>query len=127
MGAYKNTLVVKKIYLPIEEGEELTLDEYKEKYGIDLRKFIKLNDDKDILTLFGDVELYLVCKGWEEVFGTSVRQVSTNIVKNAYSSGLQNGVTILGVNPDNEYGIEFYISRDEEFSVDNVIIMEYEA
>lgn len=38
--AYKMPLVVKEIYIPCwDDDQAITLDEYREKYGIDLREF----------------------------------------------------------------------------------------
>ena len=52
---YPNFGKVKTVVLPIP-NEELTLDEYKEKYGIDLRELVTVSDD--YVSLRGDIAYY---------------------------------------------------------------------
>lgn len=49
--SYKNFQVCKEVYIPIKEGDVITLDEYKEKYGIDLNDYFNFSETKSEMTL----------------------------------------------------------------------------
>ena len=49
--SYKTPLIVKEIYLPFEVNGEYTLDEYKNKFGIDLRDYFDFYEDANKIVL----------------------------------------------------------------------------
>ena len=53
--SYKNFQVCKEIYLPFdaEEDNGLSLEQYKEKYRIDLRDYLLFSADSDVIALKG--------------------------------------------------------------------------
>ena len=48
---YKMPIVCKEVNFPISKGDELTLEEYKEKYGIDLKNYIELDSDNGLILI----------------------------------------------------------------------------
>ena len=119
---------VKTLVLPLP-NETYSIEEYKNKYGIDLTQFIKLN------TNFGQIDFVpqlhtMIClediHGYGgEIFGTSKIVPALTNSFSQYVSGSQDGIFILGVYAIGEEaleGLEIRISKDKDFSMENVKI-----
>ena len=73
MQGYVNPLVVKEINLPIPPNldEEISLQEYKERYGIDLTEIMSFTfDNSEVQVLFKDyskINLVYLTKGYASI------------------------------------------------------------
>lgn len=115
---------VKTITLPIATGDNLTLDEYKEKYGIDLRPYIKLNtEDKEIqLNFDGFVLVRLMKSPGDAIF------VSTVFAPNSFKVRLWNeghnsaslSLTLKDADGNWDDGIKFEILSTSTFELDSI-------
>ena len=128
---YKMPLVTKEIYLPLSDGElvdGITLEEYQEKYGIDLKPFIKLDTfNKTISCDFGFSKIYIVNADWNVYFCTNVfSYILVNSTQN-WIEGEQGAYIILFFDESHEYGFELLIPRDDDFKIENVRVVAFEA
>lgn len=117
----------KTLVLPIP-NEPLSVQEYNEKYGIDVRGFLTLTDDGYIrlnkglpntLVLIDDMELT-----YSQMRIYTVKELS----EVSYSSEIQDGALGLffigGI--DSGTSLRFYIPKDVEFNLDNMIVLPHE-
>lgn len=126
--AYKTPIVCKELYLPcsVLDGN-MTLDEYKAKYGIDLKPFIRLEDDGTIYFDFPHLTKCYIC---DLDYGSSdlpdVGEVNYNNGQQ-WDEGADDGELMIGhydLNQNNGYSIKFSISRNAEFSIENIVVSE---
>lgn len=121
---------VKNIVLPCDTSDPLTLDQYKEKYGIDLKEFlvvennvIKFKADNSVIYIQTRNE-----QGAQAVYGTSFLCPVTSSLITAYESGQSSAKLMLGVynNDEQDYcGIGLTIDKDDEYTLDNVKVSYY--
>ena len=114
---YKMPNVVKEIYLPINVGDDLSVEDYREKYGINLKDFIALEGGY-INIKFGISKVFLVDLYIKEVYPYIV------LSQDGYESGSAEGASLLYGNPEGQasFCIKFYIDKDDDFSIENVKI-----
>lgn len=115
---YQMPNVIKEIYLPINFGDNLTIEEYKAKYGIDLKKFIFL-ENNIIYIKFGLFKVYLVDLYNKEVFPFIMMSTKE------YVEGMDNAETNLYGNPTGyaSFGLKLINDSDLPFSIENVKIV----
>ena len=132
---YKNFQVPKTIYLPISRADEdLTLAQYKEKYGIDLKPFIILNGDSlggsvDFkFPMNTEIKMVLI----DDSYSTTIPAVGniTNVdMVDYYVEGSTDGVTAVLYSTINEsfgWGMNFAIKKETAFNIDNILVSEFE-
>ena len=123
---YNMPIVSREIHLPIEDGDDLNLKQYKEKYGIDLAQFITLKDDGYIYVDFPlYAKVFVVSKdGFSG--GTGKFLLGHSFQSSNSDHGLEtNAITIIGeYDPIEErwVGIQLHIGYDESFIIDNLIV-----
>ena len=124
---YPNFGKVKTVVLPLTD-EALTINEYKEKYGIDLKQFIVL-DDGGFITLdnnFLDSTLILIRQSKSSGATTPLVPCQKVVTEAAYIADNQQATTLLAscYNEAEEgfYGLALFIEPSAEFSVDNIRI-----
>ena len=122
---YKMSIICKELYIPVPTGEYLTLQQYKEKYGIDLKEYLSL-DGNYIKCDFGDAKVYLVSDAFKSVAGSSV-VMGRGYGQIEYESGDTDGKLSITVDGAGELGLVFTIDNSEELSLDNVVVSLYEA
>ena len=121
---------VKTIVLPIP-ANSISLDEYKEKYGIDLREYIyldgheiKLKNVENALILIDDIDSNLVgsIRTLRPIISLGIQQ---------WTSGSLDGSTIFGcvynVADEVYEGLELIIDKDDDFTLDNVHVFGFVA
>ena len=116
---------VKTIVLPIPTSS-MSLEEYKDFCGIDLEEFLIIESDTPYLK-FPKNALVLIA----DTFDVSSSFVKLNNVilteEQAYDSGADDGYFgILGLynNDEQKYeGLELFIDKDEEFSIENIKVI----
>lgn len=69
---YKNPIVCKEIYLPFDSDQDdgITLDAYKEKYGIDLRDYLEFGDIANQITnrnLKTSIKIFVIDTGYYNI------------------------------------------------------------
>lgn len=128
MAGYPNFGKVKTLVLPLPE-RDISIDEYKDLYGIDLREFIELTDDKSIqfkdglpntLVLIDDITL--------SESSIRLNSVTYTMHKN-YIEGNQDAVFGLAYYGDGDgFGAiwELVISKNEEFKIENIKVLNFE-
>lgn len=129
---YAIPIVCKEIYLPLPAGEEVTFEEYHEKYGIDLTEFIKLVGN-EISFDFGLNKVYLVnTPEYKSITNkTVIDVVQPNYSKTTgYVSGETTGETIIAYSDrfdlqESAIGFTLRINADEEFSIENIKIIPF--
>ena len=102
---YKNPNVVKEVYLPISKDDtNLTPDEYKSKYGIDIRDFLEVDEDDHMHLKPLWVKLYIVFT--ETITSRDMPQIVmvNNIAEN--NNEATSEVTMICVANDFGYGIQ---------------------
>lgn len=123
--AYKNFQVTKELYLPIELGDSLTLSEYKEKYGIDLSKYLELGEDYTIKFRFPELtKVFIACLNFGFADLPLVAQ-PLKVSESEWEEGSQDAITALEINDIDSSiggGIGVRISQDDPFDWDHVII-----
>lgn len=128
---YKMPIVCKKIVLPIELGDSLSLEQYKEKYGIDLKNFIKLQSTGKIDLIAPDnTELILTDVGTDSpnYFGLFTGPI-TGLSQSAYIAGEQTGNTTISridIDMNVGFGINIFVDQADDFILDNVFVDYYE-
>lgn len=126
---YKNFQVPKEVYLPITPNDDLTCDQYKEKYGIDIKQFIEIREGDIVVNSPSFTKLYIVLCQHDEGFNFGgERKVVTeleSITESAYISGSSDGATVLGSysNVESAFGgIALCIDKSNDLLIDNVHI-----
>ena len=124
--AYENFQVCKELYLPMP-SENMTLEEYKKTYGIDLKPFIYIDGNEEGATIFVEFPLrakvYLVHSE-----GTNFRSnvsMPNDYVQVDYEFEDTDGYTNIlckTITEDSGFGIQFFLSKDQELSVENIIV-----
>lgn len=69
---YKNPIVCKEIYLPFDSVSDdgITLDAYKEKYGVDLRDYLEFSDSGNHITnknLKTPIKIFVIDTGYYNI------------------------------------------------------------
>ena len=130
---YPNFGNVKTLVLPIP-SERMSIDDYKEKYGINLRKLLKLHPEDGAITLetnalvlIRDIDGTLHVQGspsdgysWE---GSIFPAVCVN--QQLYVEGENiGGLSIGGINDTENgvFGIGFYVESGVEFTIENMYV-----
>lgn len=117
---------VKTITLPISTGDNLTLDEYKEKYGIDLRPYIKLNtEDKEIQLNFDGFVLVRLMKSSGDAILVSSVFAPNKFNIHYWSEGHDSAVlSLMLADADGNWadGIKFEIESTSPFELDSIRI-----
>ena len=110
---------VKTIVLPIDAIDgEMTIEQYKEKYGIDLKDLIYLDElNKTILLKNKDNLLILV----NDMSSNSYLPIfcPPSISVQAWEEGNSNG-NISFLDNSNDFGVIIEISQDDNFKIENV-------
>lgn len=126
--AYKMPLVCKEINLPCDEwGERITLEKYKELYGIDLIPFITLENNKIRVKFPKNTKINLVSlrgTGYLSAVGPINR-----VIFNDYdisSSDAETTLAYTDLDDNAGFGLHFIIERTEDFDMSNLRIMFYE-
>lgn len=126
--AHENFGIVKTIVLPLTI-DTLSIDEYKARFGIDLREFISL-EGGNLIFDFKNCAFYLSDCGNELKSQESgfLHHMVLPIARYDYgewASGSTDGYITLGildVVESGTYGIVFTISKDDDFVIDNLKI-----
>ena len=121
---YKNFQVVKEIYLPIQRSDNLTLAEYKEKYGIDLKPFVSLDDEgKSIqFTTPNNAKFFIAFLDSLLVPFSKVFQPNA-FTTQSWDSGVDSAETILmieDITATYGIGIAFTIDANDAFDLANI-------
>ena len=121
--AYENANVVKTLYLPVPY-DQLTLDEYKSKYGIDLKSFLKIGEDTIDID-FGNNIVYLVNPEFKSI-GASEVEKPVAVELTTYEFETTDATCIVYVGIAKEMGLLLIIDKDKEFLPENIIVAFYE-
>ena len=119
---------VKTIVLPGPNGV-LSLAQYKEIYGIDLREFLDLSNGEDIAIKKDILDNSLILIRQDRDLGDThpLCPVCSVHFDSPYSAGSTDAKTTLCTSyNDSEsdyYGIRLFLSKDVDFELDNVKIM----
>lgn len=126
---YEMPIVCKEINLPIANGDNLTIEEYKNKYGIDLKPYLRLERSGEIKFFVPNAKINVVVLNMDETLAgnyipSAVFDPSPVMVTGAYESGVKDATTILGTTNvnDDHFGIQFGITNGKEFTLENLII-----
>ena len=124
---YKNFQVTKELHLPIgDDDQEITLEQYKEKYGIDLSKYLSIESNYIIFNTPFLEKLYLILMPRSQAYIGSYGKVMTNlelIQIDEYEAGTKDAVSILGIYSHDEsgyFGIKFSLNKDDELDIKNI-------
>lgn len=122
---YKMPIVCKEIYIPClkEDDASMTLDEYKDKYGLDLKQFIVLYGSAIYFEFPLYAKVYLVSlERWADISNVSM---INNITSQEWIEGDDDGFTsfmFTDIDKEHGFGIRLGIAKDEEFLIDNIVI-----
>lgn len=129
--SYPNFGNVKTLTLPIPDSNGLTIAQYKEKYGIDLKDILAINSDDggmrliyNGLILLSDIENSLwnnfTVMGEHSVFPVSSFGMSD------YESGVNDGSLSIGVCDvinNTTAGLMFFLPNSRTPTLDNIVVM----
>ena len=124
---YPNFGKVKTIVLPCP-SDSLTIAQYKERYGIDLSNYLRLEDASIYFKAPENTLILLNDEGGQTTadFISRVNTISF-IEKQEWEEGNTDGVLNFGawyVPSENAYeGLSFVISKSEEFKLENLLII----
>lgn len=125
---YEMPIVCKDLYLPIEDDDSLSFDEYKAKYGIDLKQYFKLvNNDADIMYNPPKyTKVYCVSSTSFTGMFMSIMPAFGSSMDTSHSHGVSDALTIIGsfdgAEGDN-FGIRLIIPKEiENPTLDDVVI-----
>ena len=125
---YKMPIVCKSVVLPITKGDNLTLDEYKEKYGIDLSDYIILDEYFIVFKFPEMVEFKLAILSSNHGSFPCVGGI-TEVSEMEYDSEVQDAtLTLIYSDSQHNYGwgIQFVIDENGAFSIENLKVKNYE-
>ena len=127
---YKKFSVAKTIVLPIPE-EFISVQDYKDKYGIDLKELVEMVNGHICLNLTDNI-VFLRSPVGETVieiprFGKANQPIFpiTACKANRYISGSQDGAYVYGVHSNDTSdigGIEFRVDNSVDFDFDHLTI-----
>lgn len=127
MQGYPNFGKVKTIVLPCDFREELTIDEYREKFGIDLREFISLGSIVKDMKFNAPNSLVLISTRsgiMEGAYNVNMLVPVTTSSFQVHNSEDQKdaSLTLGGYNTEENslYGITFKIKHTDEFKIENL-------
>lgn len=129
---YPNFGKVRTIVLPIDYNDpSMSLEEYKDKYGVDISNFIFLDEgNHQIILSFPDFAQILLCEinyGLVAINGCPHIAQPNNLIVSQWDSGNSDGrTTIFYANDVTGFGLSFAISQDDDFKIENIIIELYE-
>lgn len=126
--SYENFGVVKTLVLPIPETE-ISVDEYKERFGIDLKEYLILQDGligfdfKNCIVYLSDYKNYVggIVSGYTQNFVFPIACIKYQ----AWESGSNDGYLQLGSYDSTQLvvdGLHLFIERDKDFEIDNIKI-----
>lgn len=126
--SYKTFGKMKTITLPIDgSDQDLTLEEYKEKYGIELKKYIDLESGSIDLDFPSDA---LVLLQTLSTTGYALKIGFINsIPRHAWEEGNEDGYYMLisrDADDYNVFGIQLSIDKDDPLDFDHIKISNYE-
>lgn len=122
---YKTRGNVKKITLPIDMAEDLkglTLEQYKEKYGIDLKPYIALRDFEIMCDFDG---LVVVNFKSPDYCRLTSYFIPTKIAYTTYEANTNDAMLAFYLDDrDNNYaiGIQLRIPKDRPFEINSIVI-----
>lgn len=122
---YSMPIVCKELYLPIAQDDELNLDEYKDKYGIDLSKYVHINGPEIAIRFPILYKVYLVALDYENICPVGL---INNFTASAYESGSTNAETSIMCTDLAEnagFGIRLVVNKDDDLTIDNIKIFGY--
>ena len=122
---------IKEVYLPIDgngSDDGTTLEQYKNKYGIDLDEFFKITLENGAILLH--------CPRFTKLFLVNTDEVVANtgmasvLIPNTtgvtlWDEGASDGETVIAFNDtngDSVIGIRFFIADSDEFIKENIKI-----
>lgn len=125
---YPNFGKVKTIVLPADH-DEMTLEEYKQKYGIDIKSFLSISvsggGDKGRISLVIPSNIFILINGDDLAKAYNAPQYGgcqaiTSIDNTDWDSGVSNAILIL----KGGHGVGLYITcnKDNELNFDNIRI-----
>lgn len=126
---YTMPIVCKELNLPCPMDKSFTLEQYKEKFGIDLKPFIKLEEKQIYATFPNFTKVNLVCVGLDISLISKVGPI-TYSNQTEYDEGVEDAtLTFEYVDSQGNagYGIIFTIDKDTEFALENVKVAGVEA
>lgn len=118
------------IILPIEHGDYLSLEEYKQKYGIDIKKLLDIQIDGDnIICLFQPFNRYYIVdvSARGSIFPPTA--MITLVGTQEYDEGSVDAYLMLAVediNGDSGFGIFITCSKDSDLTLDNIKVKYFE-
>ena len=122
---YKMPIVCKEIYLPIPSDEDISLEEYKRLYGIDLKEFLSFVGNEILIRFPESTKVFFVYSyPWLPQVG-----IPNNIRVQSYVAGTTDAYTqILYSTIDGEFGfgLMFKVDRDSDLTIENVTVAGYE-
>lgn len=119
---------VKTIVLPINGNEDLSYEQYKEKYGIDLKDVIYLQGTS-IRIREGALVLVQAKPSSEMGYDYFPSLFAPNYYQQEdWKEGNAQGILSLGLVDTGSaaHGIRFYVESDDEFKIENVNVMFFE-
>ena len=124
---YKMPIVCKDMYIPIEDGDFLSFDEYKAKYGIDLKQYFEFDSNGTIL--FNPpkyIKMYLVSSTSFSGLFMSILPALGFLSEKTYAHGSSDASTFFGTYDgiENEVlGMNLVIAKETENpTLDDVVI-----
>lgn len=123
---------VKTIVLPTNLTQPVTIEEYKDLFGIDLKDFIYLDADYHVIKIKAPNTMFLLdMNGLDYVFGNYGDHLESahSIMISSYTAGSDSATTFLWTanNSLEGEGIVLNIDKDSPFSIDNLMVSISEA
>ena len=123
MAGYKMPIVCKEVILPLEKGDDLTIEQYKEKYGIDIREVMDITISGSQIVIYLKPFINVLFCSLESIgFAPSIVSRPIDGQVQEYDEGVNDGMYefIFGLN----YGWRYQIvcPKDKEFTLENVKI-----
>ena len=124
---YQTPIVCKEMYLSIEDGDSLTFDGYKNKYGIDLKEYVKFDESGDLLYIPPlNTKVYAVSSTPFSSIYMSIIPAFGYIINSSYEYGASDAVTTIGSYDSDDgsfVGIVLLIPKGiENPTLDDVVI-----
>ena len=123
--SYKTPLVCKDVFLPITYGDALTIAQYKEKYGIDLSKYITMEGGLINFRFPSNEKVYFVnldnYLGLPSVSELQWDDGSSSTWGEGESDGFQKFLCF-SVTKGEFWGISIEVNKNDPFDLDHVVI-----
>ena len=119
---YKNFQVSKTVYLPLTHGDNLSISEYKKKYGIDLKEYFVISENNIFFKNNINIELRLVLITDDNYIAVPCCNPIADVSRQSYVSGEASAILVIYpvVSVNAEYGFELSVNYSDELTYENI-------